>query len=82
DLKAQLQEKGIVISELKKLIEKLKGKSVDTRFEKLSVIRQPNTFKSQRLKLQIKSGKYKPTRVVPPIEAALVSWILSWTIIG
>nr|GFA13501.1 integrase, catalytic region, zinc finger, CCHC-type, peptidase aspartic, catalytic [Tanacetum cinerariifolium] len=30
DLKAQLQDKGIVISELKKLIEKLKGKSVDT----------------------------------------------------
>nr|GEW02151.1 hypothetical protein [Tanacetum cinerariifolium] len=31
DLKAQLQDKGIVISELKKLIEKLKGKSVDTK---------------------------------------------------
>nr|GEZ90562.1 hypothetical protein [Tanacetum cinerariifolium] len=30
DLKAQLQDKGIVISELKKLIEKMKGKSVDT----------------------------------------------------
>nr|GEY30960.1 hypothetical protein [Tanacetum cinerariifolium] len=30
DLKAQFQVKGIVISELKKLIEKLKGKSVDT----------------------------------------------------
>nr|GEY91843.1 hypothetical protein [Tanacetum cinerariifolium]GEY91846.1 hypothetical protein [Tanacetum cinerariifolium] len=30
DLKAQLQDKGIVISELKKLIENLKGKSVDT----------------------------------------------------
>nr|GEV87350.1 putative Gag-polypeptide of LTR copia-type [Tanacetum cinerariifolium] len=40
--------KGIVISELKKLIEKLKGKSVDTKFEKSSVIRQPNAFKSQR----------------------------------
>nr|GFA24446.1 hypothetical protein [Tanacetum cinerariifolium] len=34
DLKAQLQDKGIVISELKKLIEKLKGKSVETKFEK------------------------------------------------
>nr|GFD11058.1 hypothetical protein [Tanacetum cinerariifolium] len=32
DLKAQLQDKGIAISELKKLIEKLKGKSVDTKF--------------------------------------------------
>nr|GFA00732.1 hypothetical protein [Tanacetum cinerariifolium] len=48
DLKAQLQDKGIVISELKKLIEKLKGKSVETNFEKSSVIRQPNAFKSQR----------------------------------
>nr|GFB62435.1 hypothetical protein [Tanacetum cinerariifolium] len=34
DLKAQWQDKGVVISELKKLIEKLKGKSVDTKFEK------------------------------------------------
>nr|GFA05396.1 hypothetical protein [Tanacetum cinerariifolium] len=48
DLKAQLQDKGIVISELKKHIAKLKGKSVDTKFEKSSVIRQPNAFKSQR----------------------------------
>nr|GEW97447.1 Gag-Pol polyprotein [Tanacetum cinerariifolium] len=48
DLKVQLQDKGIVISELKKLIEKLKGKSVDTKFGKSSVIRQPNAFKSQR----------------------------------
>nr|GFA70849.1 hypothetical protein [Tanacetum cinerariifolium] len=48
DLKAQLQDKGIVVSDLKKLIEKLKGKYVDTKFEKSSVIRQPNAFKSQR----------------------------------
>nr|GEY13398.1 reverse transcriptase domain-containing protein [Tanacetum cinerariifolium] len=48
DLKAQLQDKEIAISELKKLIEKLKRKSVDTKFEKSSVIRQPNAFKSQR----------------------------------
>nr|GEY91611.1 hypothetical protein [Tanacetum cinerariifolium] len=48
DLKAQLQDKGIVIKELKKLIEKLKEKSVETKFEKSSVIRQPNAFKSQR----------------------------------
>nr|GEY57358.1 putative ribonuclease H-like domain-containing protein [Tanacetum cinerariifolium] len=46
-LKAQLQDKGIAINELKKLIEKLKGKSVDTKFEKSSVIRQLNA-KSQR----------------------------------
>nr|GFB53197.1 integrase, catalytic region, zinc finger, CCHC-type, peptidase aspartic, catalytic [Tanacetum cinerariifolium] len=48
DLKAQLQDKCIVISELKKLMEKQKGKSVETKFEKSSVIRQPNAFKSQR----------------------------------
>nr|GFA39187.1 hypothetical protein [Tanacetum cinerariifolium] len=48
DLKAQLQDKCIAISELKKLIEKLKGKYVDTKFEKSSVIRKPNAFKSHR----------------------------------
>nr|GFA59394.1 integrase, catalytic region, zinc finger, CCHC-type, peptidase aspartic, catalytic [Tanacetum cinerariifolium] len=48
DLKAQLHDKSIAISELKKLIEKLKGNSMDTKFEKSLVIRQPNAFKSQR----------------------------------
>nr|GEY93611.1 retrovirus-related Pol polyprotein from transposon TNT 1-94 [Tanacetum cinerariifolium] len=42
------KDKGIVISELKKLLEKLKGKSVDTKFGKSLVIRQPHAFKSQR----------------------------------
>nr|GEY44080.1 putative ribonuclease H-like domain-containing protein [Tanacetum cinerariifolium] len=42
-LKAQLQDKNIAISELKKLIEKCKGKSVDTKFDKPYVVRQPNT---------------------------------------
>nr|GEW53159.1 retrovirus-related Pol polyprotein from transposon TNT 1-94 [Tanacetum cinerariifolium] len=42
DLKARLQDKNIAISELKKLIEKGKGKSVDTKFDRPSVIRQPN----------------------------------------
>nr|GEZ18269.1 hypothetical protein [Tanacetum cinerariifolium]GEZ18514.1 hypothetical protein [Tanacetum cinerariifolium] len=42
DLKAQLQDKNIAISELKKLIEKVKGKSVETKFDKPSVVRQPN----------------------------------------
>nr|GEY83860.1 retrovirus-related Pol polyprotein from transposon TNT 1-94 [Tanacetum cinerariifolium] len=41
-LKAQLQDKNIAISELKKLIEKGKGKSVETKFDKPSVVRQPN----------------------------------------
>ncbi|GJW90724.1 hypothetical protein Tco_0168277 [Tanacetum coccineum] len=42
DLKAQLQDKNIAISELKKLIEKCKGKSVDNKFDNPSVVRQPN----------------------------------------
>nr|GEU86298.1 hypothetical protein [Tanacetum cinerariifolium] len=42
DLKAQMQDKNIAISELKKLIEKGKGKYVDTKFDRPSVVRQPN----------------------------------------
>ncbi|GJR26380.1 hypothetical protein Tco_1102612 [Tanacetum coccineum] len=42
DLKAQLQDKNIAISELKKLIEKCKGKYVETKFDQPSVVRQPN----------------------------------------
>nr|GFC40885.1 hypothetical protein [Tanacetum cinerariifolium] len=42
DLKAQLQDKNIAISELKKLIEKYKGKFVETKFDKPSIVRQPN----------------------------------------
>nr|GFB05985.1 integrase, catalytic region, zinc finger, CCHC-type, peptidase aspartic, catalytic [Tanacetum cinerariifolium] len=44
DLKAQLQDKGIVISDLKKLIEKLKGKFVDTKkdFSKSTSVTQTN----------------------------------------
>ncbi|GKC75785.1 hypothetical protein Tco_1126559 [Tanacetum coccineum] len=41
DLKAQLQDKNIAISELKKLIEKMKGKNVDTNFEKQSILWKP-----------------------------------------
>ncbi|GJT66446.1 hypothetical protein Tco_1017926 [Tanacetum coccineum] len=47
-LKAQVQDKNIAISELKKLIENMKGKSVDTKFEKPSVVRQLNAFKLQK----------------------------------
>nr|GEZ45876.1 hypothetical protein [Tanacetum cinerariifolium] len=42
DLKAQLQDKNIAISELKKLIEQGKGKSMETKFDKPSIVRQPN----------------------------------------
>ncbi|GJS04162.1 retrovirus-related pol polyprotein from transposon TNT 1-94 [Tanacetum coccineum] len=48
DLKAQLQDKNIAISELKKLIEKCKGKSVDTKFDKPSVVQQPNAQRDSK----------------------------------
>ncbi|GJR07506.1 hypothetical protein Tco_0790158 [Tanacetum coccineum] len=41
DLKAQLQDKNIAISELKKLIAKLKGKGVDTNFKQQSILGKP-----------------------------------------
>ncbi|GJY79219.1 hypothetical protein Tco_0485020 [Tanacetum coccineum] len=57
DLKVHLQDKNIAISELKKLIEKCKGKSVDTKFEKPSVVRQPN---AQRIPKPSVLGKPAP----------------------
>nr|GEW89012.1 integrase, catalytic region, zinc finger, CCHC-type, peptidase aspartic, catalytic [Tanacetum cinerariifolium] len=57
DLKAQLQDKNIAISELKKLIEKGKGKYVETKFDKLSVVRQPN---AQRIPKPSVLGLSKP----------------------
>nr|GEV95960.1 hypothetical protein [Tanacetum cinerariifolium] len=57
DLKAQLQDKNIAISELKKLLEKVKGKSVKTKFDKPSVVRQPN---AQRIPKPLVLGKPTP----------------------
>nr|GFA97134.1 hypothetical protein [Tanacetum cinerariifolium] len=57
DLKAQLQDKNIAISELKKLIEKGKGKYVETKFDKPSVVRQPN---AQRISKPSVLGKPAP----------------------
>nr|GEV03607.1 hypothetical protein [Tanacetum cinerariifolium] len=57
DLKAKLQDKNIAISELKKLIEKGKGKSMDTKFDKPSVVRQPN---AQRIPKPSVLGKPAP----------------------
>nr|GEY76744.1 ribonuclease H-like domain-containing protein [Tanacetum cinerariifolium] len=56
-LKAQLQDKNIAISELKKLIKKGKGKSVDTEFDIPPVVRQPN---SQRIPKPSVLGKPAP----------------------
>ncbi|GJW83597.1 hypothetical protein Tco_0156742 [Tanacetum coccineum] len=57
DLKAQLQDKNIAISELKNLIEKCKGKSVETKFDKPSVGQQPN---AQRIPKPSVLGKSTP----------------------
>ncbi|GKB04771.1 retrovirus-related pol polyprotein from transposon TNT 1-94 [Tanacetum coccineum] len=43
--KVILQNYNIAISELKKLIEKCKGKSVETKFDKPSIVRQPNALR-------------------------------------
>ncbi|GKC45499.1 hypothetical protein Tco_1063221 [Tanacetum coccineum] len=61
ELKAQIQEKVFAIAALKNDLRKLKGNSVDTKFDKTSVlgkpvlpslrnqsvVRQPNAFKSK-----------------------------------
>nr|GFA36333.1 hypothetical protein [Tanacetum cinerariifolium] len=57
DLKAQMQDKNISISELKKLIEKGKGKSVDTKFDRPSGVRKPN---AQRIPKPSVLGKPAP----------------------
>ncbi|GKB05184.1 hypothetical protein Tco_0833379 [Tanacetum coccineum] len=57
DLKAQMQDKNIAISELKKLIEKCKGKSMETQFDKPFVVRQPN---AQRIPKPSVLGKPTP----------------------
>ncbi|GKB79448.1 hypothetical protein Tco_0946343 [Tanacetum coccineum] len=49
DLKAQLQDKNIDISKLKKLIEKWKEKSMETKFDKPFVVRQPNAQRIPKL---------------------------------
>nr|GFB08135.1 hypothetical protein [Tanacetum cinerariifolium] len=49
DLKAQMQDKNIAISELKKLIEHGKGKSVDTKFDRPYTRSVPKTNVSEGL---------------------------------
>ncbi|GJQ92067.1 retrovirus-related pol polyprotein from transposon TNT 1-94 [Tanacetum coccineum] len=56
-LKAQLQDKNIAISELKKLIENCKGKYVETKFDKPYVVHQPN---AQRIPKPSVLGKSTP----------------------
>ncbi|GJS06977.1 hypothetical protein Tco_0363773 [Tanacetum coccineum] len=65
ELKAQIQEKVFAIAALKNDLRKLKGNSVDTKFDKTSVlgkpvlpslrnqsvVKQPNAFKSERAQM-------------------------------
>nr|GEV31760.1 hypothetical protein [Tanacetum cinerariifolium] len=69
-----LVEKNIATSELKKLIDKMKGKSVKTKFEKLLVIRQPNAFKCQKQSIlgkpttfsdSLEKKDFSKSRVIP-----------------
>ncbi|GJY13792.1 hypothetical protein Tco_0383101 [Tanacetum coccineum] len=76
DLKAQLQDKGIAISELKKLIEKLKRKSVKTKFEKSSVIRQPNAFKSKRKSILGKPATFLDSLAKKDFSKPVIAQIL------
>nr|GEV39742.1 hypothetical protein [Tanacetum cinerariifolium] len=67
DLKAKLQDKNIAIRELKKLIEKGRGKSVDTKFDRPSVVRQPN---AQRIPKPLVLGvNHKPTVSIPQLKS-------------
>nr|GEX06657.1 hypothetical protein [Tanacetum cinerariifolium] len=58
DLKAKLQDKNIAISKLKKLIEKGKGKSVNTKFDKPSVVRQPNSQRIPKKSVLVDSNHF------------------------
>ncbi|GJR56025.1 retrovirus-related pol polyprotein from transposon TNT 1-94 [Tanacetum coccineum] len=66
DLKVQMQDKNIAISELKKLIENCKGKSVETQFNKPSVVRQPN---AQRIPKPSVLGKPTPFSNSPEMRS-------------
>ncbi|GJS88085.1 retrovirus-related pol polyprotein from transposon TNT 1-94 [Tanacetum coccineum] len=61
-----MQDKNITISELKKLIEKCKGKSVETQFDKPFVVRQPN---AQRIPKPSVLGKPTPFSNSPEMRS-------------
>ncbi|GKF14302.1 hypothetical protein Tco_0055764 [Tanacetum coccineum] len=61
-----MQDKNMVINELKKLILVTKGKYVETRFEKPSVVRQPN---AQRIPKPSVLGKPTPFSNSPEMRS-------------
>ncbi|GJR79980.1 hypothetical protein Tco_0150765 [Tanacetum coccineum] len=66
DLKAQMQDKNMVINELKKLILVTKGKSMETQFDKPYVVRQPN---AQRIPKPTVLGKPTPFSNSPEMRS-------------
>nr|GEW99129.1 retrovirus-related Pol polyprotein from transposon TNT 1-94 [Tanacetum cinerariifolium] len=72
DLKAQMQDKNIATSELKKLIEKGNKKSVNTKFDRPSVVRQPNAQRIPKL-----SVLGKPTPFSNSLERRFFSKTMS-----
>ncbi|GKC29535.1 hypothetical protein Tco_1036829 [Tanacetum coccineum] len=62
DLKAQLQDNTIMNAEMRALLNRAKGKSVDTKFEKLVVVRQPNAFRFQKSSVLGKSSANSPEK--------------------
>ncbi|GJY15336.1 hypothetical protein Tco_0385758 [Tanacetum coccineum] len=68
DLKAQLQDKMDVNVELRNLLNKMKGKYVDTKFVKPSFVRQPNVVKCHQ-----QSVLGKPTPFIDSLEKTVCS---------
>ncbi|GJU08989.1 retrovirus-related pol polyprotein from transposon TNT 1-94 [Tanacetum coccineum] len=66
DLKAQIKTRICVINELKKLILVTKGKSVETQFDKPSIVRQPN---AQRIPKPSVLGKPTPFSNSPEMRS-------------
>ncbi|GJU76754.1 hypothetical protein Tco_1273824 [Tanacetum coccineum] len=66
DLKAQMQDKNMVINELKKLILVTKGKVLETQFDKPYVVRQPN---AQRIPKPSVLGKPTPFSNSPEMRS-------------
>nr|GEW28465.1 retrovirus-related Pol polyprotein from transposon TNT 1-94 [Tanacetum cinerariifolium] len=68
------QEMHADLKELKKLIEKRKGKSVETKFDKLSVIRQPNAQQIPKpLVLVLENPKVMRTNLLQHLKKKVAS---------
>ncbi|GKB66780.1 hypothetical protein Tco_0928192 [Tanacetum coccineum] len=74
NLKAQIQEKVFVIAALKNELRKSKGNSVDTKFEKPSVLGKPvlQTLRNQSVVRQPTTFKYERPKISKPQFASQV----------